>query len=297
VAPGVERRDVREDGLVASWYVPPGDGPFPTILAVGGSDGGLRSETRWCHLASHGFATLVVAYFGVDPLPAGVAEVPTEYFSGAIDWLEHQDAADTERLGMTGISWGGQLTLLMASVEPRIRAAVAWVPSPVCWPGFAWGADGSPQFSERSSWTHRGSPLPHVHPQQATMDRMWEALGRGEQPDFANEVYGAALDDEAAVAAALFPLEQSNGPLLLISGDRDEIWPSTRLCDLAVAYLDRHAFPHAYEHVRYEGAGHTIYVPERPGLGLKFSGAAFGPTARASRDAWQRALAFFRANL
>jgi dienelactone hydrolase len=198
---------------------------------------------------------------------------------------------------MTGISWGGQLTLLLASVEPRIRAAVAWVPSPVAWAGFGYGDDGSPRFSERSSWSRAGKPLPYLLPKQETMDRLWAALGRGEEADFPNEVYGAELDDADAVAAAMFPLERSNGPVLLISGDQDEIWPSTRLCDIAVEYLDRREFPHPYEHLRYEGAGHSIYVPERPGLSMKFAGAAAGPTALASRDAWQRALAFFREQL
>jgi hypothetical protein len=53
---------------------PAGDGPFPGVVCFGGSSGGLAAAAAWAPvLASHGFATLAIAYFGVPGTPA-----PTE---------------------------------------------------------------------------------------------------------------------------------------------------------------------------------------------------------------------------
>ncbi|MFH0887335.1 MAG: acyl-CoA thioesterase/BAAT N-terminal domain-containing protein, partial [bacterium] len=76
------RQQVSEDGLVGALFYPKDEGPHPVIIVLGGTDGGL-SEARGSFPASHGYAVLSLAYFGIDPLPKSLAEIPLEYLEKA----------------------------------------------------------------------------------------------------------------------------------------------------------------------------------------------------------------------
>jgi dienelactone hydrolase len=79
----VDRWPVREGGLVGTFFRPSTPGPHPAVIVLGGSDGGLR-EGSAAVLARQGYATLALAYFGVEGLPPELVEVPVEYFGRAI---------------------------------------------------------------------------------------------------------------------------------------------------------------------------------------------------------------------
>ncbi len=112
VAPGVVRREVRERGLNAVFFIPPGPGPFPTIVLLSGSGGGL-SEPQAALYASHGYAALALAYFRGDGLPHDLLRIPLEYFETAIAWLQAQPEVDRQRLAVGGGSRDGELSLLL----------------------------------------------------------------------------------------------------------------------------------------------------------------------------------------
>ena len=64
----------------------PGTGPFPGILDLFGSGGGL-CEYRASLLAGHGFAVLALAYFRFEDLPEYLNNVCLEYFEEAVDFM------------------------------------------------------------------------------------------------------------------------------------------------------------------------------------------------------------------
>src|SRR5688572_32591791 len=69
--PGVISEEVKDQGLVATFYKPQANRPRPGIILVGGSEGGIRWQKEMGGiLASHGYATLAVAYFNLETLPA-----------------------------------------------------------------------------------------------------------------------------------------------------------------------------------------------------------------------------------
>src|SRR5215208_3396398 len=82
--------DVSENGVLGQFYHPTGDGPFPAVIALGGSAGGLPRRLPMV-LAAHGYAVLSLAYFNytspVDntSLPDDLYRIPVEYFSKAIE--------------------------------------------------------------------------------------------------------------------------------------------------------------------------------------------------------------------
>jgi dienelactone hydrolase len=80
--------------------------------------------------SSIGIATREHSYFGNQCYIAGVS--PGKYFTWdgirAIDYLVTRSEVDTERIGLTGISGGGNLTAYIGACDDRVKAA-----APTCW--------------------------------------------------------------------------------------------------------------------------------------------------------------------
>ena len=111
--------------------------------------------------------------------------------------------------------------------------------------------------------------------------------------------YERALEDETAVVAASIAVENINGPLMLISGG-DQLWPSTRLSEVATERLRVYVHPFSYEHLRYEDAGHAIVVPGTGPNGNQVSSFNVGGSTLAnnlvSADSWPKLLNFLANN-
>ena len=99
----VEMQPVRADGLVGTLFHPAGAARSPGILVLGGSEGGLP-EAMAALLASHGYATLALAYHGVESLPKTFVEIPLEYFATAFAWMRQQEQFEPSRLAVVGVS-------------------------------------------------------------------------------------------------------------------------------------------------------------------------------------------------
>uniref|UniRef100_U3III1 Acyl-CoA thioesterase 4 n=1 Tax=Anas platyrhynchos platyrhynchos TaxID=8840 RepID=U3III1_ANAPP len=83
---GVRRVPVREGRIRATLFLPPGNGPFPGIIDLYGTGGGLP-EYRACLLANYGFAVLALAFYGYEDLPKEMKEFHLEYFEEAINYM------------------------------------------------------------------------------------------------------------------------------------------------------------------------------------------------------------------
>jgi hypothetical protein len=97
VAAGVRRGPLREHGLVGTLYTTTPRRPRPTVLVLGGSDGGVPESTAEL-LASHGYAALALGYFGAPGLPRELSGIPLEYFARAIAWLHEQPEAGGDQI-------------------------------------------------------------------------------------------------------------------------------------------------------------------------------------------------------
>jgi dienelactone hydrolase len=121
--------DVAENGVLGQFYRPAGDGPFPAVISLGGSAGGLPRRLPMV-LAAHGYAVLSLAYFNytspVDntSLPNTLYMIPVEYFGKAIEWLQSQPGVDPERIGMIGTSVGGTVALQVATIYPQVKTVI-----------------------------------------------------------------------------------------------------------------------------------------------------------------------------
>jgi len=295
VPEGIEVRRLTEGRLRGVLFLPPGDGPHPALLVVTGSGGGYSSE-KAAALASRGFAALALAYFNAPDLPDQLVEIPLEYFEEGLEWLAAVPEVDGDRLGVIGGSRGGELSLLLGSVFPQIRAVVSQVPSHVVWGGCCDEA-----ASMKSSWTLDGEPVSAMPPTMLPMQaqKYWPKI-RGDWLSY----FWLSFGDPEGEAAATIPVEKIGGPVLLVSGGDDQLWPSTYMADRVMARLDAHDFQHPYVHLRYDDAGHAVgftpYWPTARWVSIFHPVAkehmALGGTAASlahcHEDAWQRTLEF-----
>lgn len=292
VDPDVVVRRVDQTGLVGKLFEHNDGVARPGVLVVGGSGGALGwAEEMAALLSARGYTTLALAYFAMPGLPATLDRIPLEYFGSALQWFAGQPSVQAKRLGVVGASRGGELALLLGANFGQLRCVVAYVPSGVAW-------DAYPS-SGHSAWTLAGKELAHAAPDEAQWDAA-VAEGRADPNEFG--WYRFALRESAVRERASIRVEQIQGPVLLISGMADGLWPSTELADLAVQRAWREKFAHRMEHLAYPEAGHGIGWPGGPTTVTRFvhpvsgealdSGGTPAGNARARRDSWTRALDF-----
>jgi dienelactone hydrolase len=116
------------------------------------------------------------------------------------------------------------------------------------------------------------------------------------------ELYRPALNDKEGVERALMPVEKVNGPVLLVSGRDDALWPSTQMADEVIQRLKKFHHPHRSEHLAYDGDGHGIRKAYLPAAGtvsnrvLVLDGSEEA-NAKAQADSWPKVLDFLRKSL
>ncbi len=304
-APGVTSRPVRETGLVGTLHLPPGPGPHPGVVLLTGSDGGIPDYGMGGLLASRGFAVLALAYFGTDGVPPELVRIPLEYFERGFDWLTGLPEVGDGQVGVVGPSRGGELALLLGATFPKVGAVVSYVGSGVGYGGIPRAGGFGP--TAPPAWTFRGRDMPFVSPALDT-GRYWLPSLLG-QPvtDLAGTWPEIQAAGPAAIEAATIPVERIAGPVLLLSGEADGLWPSTRLSDLALRRMESHGHAASHAHVSYPGAGHLFIgspygwpfpttLPLPPLGQVRFGGSPEG-NARAAADSWPRMLAILRQGL
>lgn len=284
MASNVTTSPVMQGGILGRFFKPEGVGPYPGIILLGGTSGGMGwQQSRAQLLSSLGYATLALPYFGLAGLPEYLQEVPLEYFGAAIEWMKSEPSVDGARLGVVGVSKGGELALLLGATYPDIKAVVAFSPSSVVFQSVA------PDWPRASSWTKDGEPMPFVP---------YDISDSNSPSAVMLTMHERSLKDEEAVNKARIPVERTQGAILLISGEADIKWPSTAMCRQIVERLKASDFPHPYEHLSFPNAGHSIAEPgySRMREGIHDGGTLEG-NARAMARGWSRMLQFFDENL
>jgi dienelactone hydrolase len=288
--PGVSVRDMTltGQGFDGCYYSPPASSrPSPAILFLGGSEGGLPCYYEPGLLASHGYPTLALAYFGAPGLPADLKRIPLEYFEHALEWLAKQPGVDPNRLVVIGVSRGGEAALLLGTVYPSlIHAVVSYVGSSVVGP--------SPSALDAPAWTLHGKPVPH-------------------------ETGNDLGNTDPRNKRAIIPVEKIAGPIFIVSAVMDGLWPSYSYATAIVTRLRAHRRTDYTSLVYYE-AGHAgngvpnipvgdvfasryglLNLGSRYGLlnlgsryGLLNLGGSLSGDAHARADSWPRLLAFLK---
>jgi dienelactone hydrolase len=323
LAPDTEVRDMKvsgqnggpKSGIVGRLFIPrvPGAargvaGPeesLPVVVVLGGSGGGFDLD-KAAVLSRHGFATFALAYFGIPPLPPWLHRIPFEYFEAALAWLGAQSRVDSSRIGVLGISRGAELSLLLAAAFSEIRCVIAYAPSSV-----AWSSGGRDRETGEiiPSWIWKGEAVPFAPlPMREFMWRSALPVVVLRRPVMFCNLFRAGLRNQRAAERAAIRVERISGPVMLVSGGDDHVWPAAEMSERILAQLKQHDFAYAVEHLNYPKAGHMLRYPNLPTTprearhaSLRNASYSFGGTAaadaEAQADSWRRAIAFLRAAL
>ena len=251
--PGMGRRAIRADGLRGELFVPPGEGPFPPVLVVGGS-GGDANEGVAAFLAGHGHLALALPYFAAPGLPDELVDIELEYFGRALRWLGSLPEAAPGRTAVVGRSRGGELALLLG-LYLGVDTVVAFVPSGIVHAGIRKGADG--WLCDVPAWRLGGRALPYL-------SHAGEQLHWRDGAIVCTPTYLTALADWERVQAATMPLRECASRVLLISGTSDDVWPSSLFAELAMAGLQGRGGSAGQQHLALPGAGHRFLPPVLP---------------------------------
>lgn len=247
----------------------------PAIIVLSGSDGRIEKAQNIAQLlASHGFTTLALAYFGLEGLASHLEKIPLEIIQEAIDYLKKSPYADSIRLGLYGRSKGAEFALLAASHYDDFECLVLNSPSYLCLEGLKqW------RNSKTSSWTYQGQELPY-HP------FLWK--------DFFQRLI-LKKDLKNINHQAVIPVEKINGSLLLLVSKKDEVWDAYGSAITIVNRLQQKRFKYPYQVESYENCGHMMTVAYQPNH--RYKKVALEKIMADTNDSWQKTLAFFRNRL
>jgi dipeptidyl aminopeptidase/acylaminoacyl peptidase len=239
---GISYEDVSVPGpmapIRATLVSPRGAGrkPLPLVLSIIGGPGSSWGPEPWLPdraLAAAGARVLLPdprgsASYGRDWLEAIRGEwggADAEDQLACVDWAVRQGLADPERLGVTGLSYGGFMTHWLISQSDRFRAAVAanGVANQI---SAAANCDLGPLWTPRLGW---GRP-------PADFERLWRQS----------------------------PLAHADGittPLLMLQGEADLRCPAADNEQLFVALR---ALERTVEYVLYPDEAHLMQATGRP---------------------------------
>lgn len=298
-APGVTRREIREDGLVGTLFTPAGPGPHPVVVVLNGSGGGIN-EPRGALYASQGFQAFALGYFKAPGLSPFITETPLEYLETGLRWAHRELQPKDGFVAVSGQSRGGELALLLGATFPDlVSAVIAYVPG-----AMVHGAQGAGDPARGGwqgvTWTKNGMPLPHLWQDNAAVH--WHPWAGDAPPSRHHSVFFEGLKDRALAERSRIPVERIAGPVLLVSGRDDRAWPSSLYSRMVVSTLSRHGHPHLVRHLDFDDAGHAINLPFVPTTQLSrehpvskvpyTSGGTPSGNAKADDGSWRGVLAF-----
>jgi pimeloyl-ACP methyl ester carboxylesterase len=298
MSPELKRLKINDEFVGELFYTE--NGGDKTVVFLGGS-----SNEELCTilplaalLASHGFNTLALAYFGEKGLNSALAEVPLEYFEKVFAWLEQNPITACKEIYVYGGSIGAVLALLLASRYPIITKVVAVNPMAWCFQGLT--------LKRVSLWTYGGKSLPFVRfAWLPTTGNILKCFMQNRPFGFAY-MYRKSLELADNREEARIKLENSHADVLLLGGQKDGWWDTDAACATITDELAKHNYPHTYEHIAYPEAGHACYAPfvfpvEEFSTPLKIAprlvfseGVSPEANAHMLEDAWVKAIEFFK---
>ena len=251
-------------GFVGQYWAPASPSRHAAVLEFGGSEGGLDGQLAGALLASHGYPTLDIAYFGEPDLPAHLKNVPLEYFATALRWLAARPQVDPQHIWVSGVSRGSEAALLLGANYPTlVHGVIASVPSNVA-------LCGLPDCSG-PAWTLNGNPVP----------------------------YTSQIDDPHPTdnPQAIISVNRIRGPILLDCGGVDTVWTSCAYAQAITAELTAARDPRPHILLSYPNAGHGVgelvpYEPSSQSSPDPLNRATSLADRMARADLWPKLLAF-----
>ncbi|AUP80671.1 alpha/beta hydrolase family protein [Flavivirga eckloniae] len=217
----------------------------PLIVAFGGGGGGNDWTRAYLKgkrdsLNQKGYALLAIGYFKSNGTPKHLDRISLNAIRDTILSAAKHPKIDKSQIILMGGSRGGELVLNLASRYSDFKGVIAMSTPNVSFPAITWSAN-------TSSWMYNNKEVSYVPASLKTIS-----------PALKGDLYTAhamMLENEEAVKNAEIPVENINGPVLIISGKDDDQWPAPEMSAQIIKRLQENNFGHYYSHIQLDG-GH-----------------------------------------
>ncbi len=272
-----------------------GPKPRPVVVILAGAEGGDGAGKRFGPiLAKLGYAAVSLPYYSANwgpaapppeypDLPGSFIDLPVDRLAELKGALQSIPGVDTRRFGIFAGSKGSEFALIAASRYEWINAVVAYAPSDLVWEG--WGLEMIEAEGTRSSFSFGGKALPFM-PYRGFV----EGLLAGPTADLRAIHENGRADHQEKEAAARIPVEAYRGKLLLIAGDKDQLWNSGRMARNIVASRQKAGL--GTTALIYPDAGHDLAGGSGEARVDDRGGGTPEANAKARLDSWPKVVAF-----
>ncbi|SDZ19496.1 Dienelactone hydrolase [Evansella caseinilytica] len=280
----VEEESVSAGPLSGTFYFPNIKKKLPGIIIFGGLLDTSPHELG-ALLASNGYGALVADYVDFQEERTSPVNMPLETIDHFIQWLQQHPLTAGKQIVVFGSSKGAELALLSASRNKAVSGVVAYsAPCHV--------VQCSTIQKPNIRWTENGRTLPSIKSGKITafVEKVIRYYLR-RKADSTADVFKQEVEryENKGKTEAHIQVEKINGPILLISGGSDGLWPSAWMGQKIVSRLEAAAFPYDVKHVTYPHAGHIFVQPYLPALPHTDAPVSLGGAPADNADAGERA--------
>ncbi len=235
----------------------------PMVVVVPGSGGSYMPDKYLFGLVQSGYDVLSIAYVGKRGLPKKIEQVPLEYLKKIL--LVEKARFPDRKIVLLGISKGAEYVLTFASKFNLVDGIICYSPSSFVLPNHVGLKKNEIQ---KSSWTLNGKEIPF-----AELAYFSDKAGRVTYNKYITPIF----DDIAKLDKSTIRVENITCNLLLLSGEDDMVWPSTRMASLIQSKINESNSNINVIHKSYKDCGHQFvwfnkekptYVPEYQSMNL-----------------------------
>lgn len=247
----IEEEVIDHEGLTGSFYTPIEQNTYPSLILLNGSDGGRKANAA-AFLSTKGYNVLALSYFNDEGVNKELENIPLEYFKEAIEWLKARPKSDGS-VHLIGYSKGAELALLLGSKFKELNTIIAGAPGAYITSGMKGGV-----FAPITGWTIAGENIPYLknkYPFRMIADYFINLLRK--QPVSFLSIWKKTLKNKEQAKPYEIKVEQISCPIMLISGGKDQLWPSEEFSKLIENKRDNSKDRYMY----FENGGHFLSFP------------------------------------
>lgn len=247
---GVEALEMKHPELKGDLYSPAGEGAYPSIMILSGSDGGNAAHAA-AYLAHKGYLVLALSYFNDEGLNEHLENIDLNYFKEATAYLSNHEKSNG-RVNLIGYSKGAELALLLGQTFNSYQSIISGAGSNYITSGMKGGI-----FAPVPGWTLDGEALPYLK-MKFPVSFMFSTIKNyiKKRPFYFLDIWKKSLNGKKA-ADHKIDVAGIDAPLLIISGGEDKLWPSTSFS----TEMEKERNNDADRYLDYPGAGHFISFP------------------------------------
>ncbi len=249
----------------------------PLVIVVPGSGGSYIPDKYLFGLVQNGYDVLSIAYVGKKNLPKEIELVPLEYLKKILVWAK--DKFPNRKMVLLGISKGAEYALTFASHYNLVDAIICYSPSAFVLPNHVGVSKNEVQ---KSSWSLNGNEIPF-----AQLNSFNDKAGMITYKKYIDPIF----DDAEQLNTSRIHVENIKCDVLLLTGEDDLVWPSTRMASLMQSNIEKSNLSINIKHVSYKNCGHQFvwfdkkkpeHIPEYQSMnltGIKKHKFLFGGTS------------------